>query len=274
METAIPELVRFIRSAERMAVITGAGCSTPSGIGDYRDANGDWKRPQPVQHHDFVTSERWRRRYWARSLLGYPEFKKARPNVAHQTLAKWETSGKVNGLITQNVDRLHQRAGHDAVIDLHGRLDEVVCLECGASVPRDDLQSRLERQNSTIVGTRFERAPDGDADFEPEDLGGIQVPSCAQCGGVLKPNVVFYGAAVPRETVTAAYEIIEQADAVLVVGSSLMVYSGFRFVRRARERNIPIAALNLGRTRADDMLAVKVAAECTSVLALIDGEMG
>ena len=131
----------FLHGCERLLVITGAGCSTGSGIGDYRDENGGWKRAQPIQHQDFMNAHAARQRYWARSQLGYPEFMRAQPNVAHEVLAAWENEGRVCGLITQNVDRLHQRAGQQAVIDLHGRLDEVICMECGLIVSRDDVQA-------------------------------------------------------------------------------------------------------------------------------------
>ena len=266
----LDRLRRFVTASEALVVITGAGCSTASGIGDYRDAEGQWKRPPPVQHADFVQSERWRQRYWARSQLGYPEFQTAAPNLAHHTLAEWERRGRLVGLITQNVDRLHQRAGHRRVIDLHGRLDRVVCLDCGSEVARADLQVRLEANNPQVADLNFTPAPDGDADPGAFDYGSVAVPACASCGGTLKPDVVFYGDGVPKAVVQRAYDWVDAADAMLVVGSSLMVYSSFRFVRRAHERGLPIAAVNRGRTRADDWLALKVEMDCGEALASVD----
>lgn len=259
-------LQEFLTASRRLLVITGAGCSTASGIGDYRDERGEWKRPAPIQHQDFMRNLRWRQRYWARSQAGYPEFMKARPNVAHHVLASWERSGRLCGLITQNVDRLHQRAGHDDVIDLHGRLDQVVCMECGLLTDRALIQAWLNRHNRSVSELSFSPAPDGDADLAADDFSHITVPECEQCGGVLKPNVVFFGDSVPKPVVAAAFARVEQADGVLIVGSSLMVYSSFRFVRRAAELGLPIAAINVGRTRADDLLCVKEAGDCSAVL--------
>jgi NAD-dependent SIR2 family protein deacetylase len=260
------ELEKFLSCTERLLVITGAGCSTASGIGDYRDERGAWKRPQPVQHQAFMESLAWRQRYWARSQLGYPEFKRAKPNVTHQILAQWEKQGRLCGLITQNVDRLHQRAAHQHVIDLHGRLDEVVCMSCGEIVSRDDLQVWLDENNKTPSAHTFQLAPDGDADITRTDFSQIKVPDCTYCGGILKPNVVFFGDSVPKARVADCLAWLDQADAVLIVGSSLMVYSSFRFARRAHHLGIPIAALNRGKTRADDLLTLKIDAECGAIL--------
>ena len=259
-------LQAFLAASRRLLVITGAGCSTASGIGDYRDEHGKWKRARPVQHQDFMTSLGWRQRYWARSQVGYPEFMKAQPNAAHRVLASWERSGRLCGLITQNVDRLHQRAGHDDVVDLHGRLDQVVCMDCGLLTDRASIQEWLNRHNHLSPELSFSAAPDGDADLAADDFSHIAVPECVQCGGVLKPNVVFFGDGVPKPVVTAAFGWVDQADSMLVVGSSLMVYSSFRFVRRAAELGLPIAAINLGRTRADDLLCVKEVGDCSAVL--------
>jgi NAD-dependent SIR2 family protein deacetylase len=245
----------------RIAVITGAGCSTASGIGDYRDAAGGWKRRPPMQMQDFVRDPAARRRYWARSLLGWPQMARARANAAHHALAALEAASALTGLITQNVDGLHQQAGHRHVIDLHGRLAEVVCLDCGSRTPRADLQCELENRNRWLLGAAAPAAPDGDA-----DLADFHVPDCRACGGPLKPDVVFYGDSVPRERVAQAYAMVEEADALLVVGSSLMVFSSFRFCRHAHARGIPIVAINRGVTRADAMLALKVEEDCTSVL--------
>jgi NAD-dependent SIR2 family protein deacetylase len=264
--SSLEDVRRIVADAQRLVVLTGAGCSTPSGIGDYRDAQGAWKRPQPVQHGDFVRSLHWRQRYWARSMVGYPAFRTAEPNPAHDILADWERGGRVQGLITQNVDRLHQRAGHRRVIDLHGRLDQAVCLSCGRLSSRDEWQLWLEQHNPRFVGAAYAAAPDGDADLEAMDLDDVVVPECLSCGGVVKPNVVFYGASVARGVVDEAFSWVDRADAMLVVGSSLMVFSSYRFARRAAEQGVPIAAVNIGKTRADDVLAAKAEVDCVTAL--------
>lgn len=256
----------FIADSSRLLVITGAGCSTGSGIGDYRNDQGEWKRVQPVQHQEFMASHQWRQRYWARSQVGYPEFMRAQPNAAHQVLARWEAQGRVVGLITQNVDRLHQRAGHQRVIDLHGRLDQVVCMSCGDVVTRDAIQLWLDQHNEPADPRAFTLAPDGDADVVRDDFSTVAVPACFSCSGILKPHVVFFGDSVPKPVVEQAYDWVDAADAVLVVGSSLMVYSSFRFIRRAVAADIPVAAINRGKTRADDLLTVKVEHDCGVML--------
>jgi NAD-dependent SIR2 family protein deacetylase len=238
-------------------VITGAGISTVSGIGDYRDQAGNWKRPQPVSHQDFLASHVWRQRYWARSQLGYPSFLAAQPNGAHHALVRMEQAGQLCGLVTQNVDRLHQQAGHQNVVDLHGRLDQVICIDCRMLVGRDIVQEWLEAQNPQLQSQTFSPAPDGDADVIA-DFSAIEVPSCDQCGGILKPHVVFFGDSVDRGVVDHIREQVDSADGVLVIGSSLMVFSSYRFVRQAHARGIPIAALNQGVTRADELITLKV----------------
>jgi NAD-dependent SIR2 family protein deacetylase len=260
-------LTRLLAGRARIAVISGAGCSTASGIGDYRDADGGWKRSPPVQMQDFVRDPLVRRRYWARSMLGWPQIARARANAAHQALAELESAGAIAGLITQNVDGLHQQAGHRDVIELHGRLADVVCLDCGFRMSRAALQARLEADNGWLASTAAPAAPDGDADLaDAVDLAAFRVPDCPSCAGMLKPDVVFYGDSVPRERVATSYALVDAADALLVVGSSLMVYSSFRFCRRAHERGIPIAAVNRGVTRADPLLTLKVEDDCTAVL--------
>ncbi|HET8552413.1 MAG TPA: NAD-dependent protein deacetylase, partial [Gammaproteobacteria bacterium] len=239
-------LADLIRRSRRLVVLTGAGCSTESGIPDYRDENGDWKHKRPVQFQDFVASESMRRRYWARSLVGWKRMANAQPNAAHRALAALETAGHIHGLITQNVDGLHHKAGSRKIIDLHGRLDCVECLDCRSTIARKDFQAELDRLNPgwrlLVAGI----APDGDALLENVDFDAFKVPACRECGGILKPGVVFFGEAIPRERAAAALGWLEEADALLVVGSSLMVWSGYRFARRAAERGIPIAAINLG----------------------------
>ena len=261
----------FISAHRRLFVLTGAGCSTGSGIPDYRDEQGAWKRTPPVTYQAFVGDGITRRRYWARSLVGWPRIAQAQPNAAHRALAALEAQGRCSQLLTQNVDGLHQAAGSRAVIDLHGRLDAVVCLGCGASSSRADVQRRLAEANPAWAGLAAGAAPDGDADLEDRDFATFQVPACDACGGMLKPDVVFFGENVPRARVDAAMAGLAQADGMLVVGSSLMVYSGLRFVHAAVRAQIPVAAVNLGRTRADDLLRFRMAAPCGDALRFLLG---
>lgn len=267
VQQAAAELAGFLGPRPRTVVLSGAGLSTASGIPDYRDPQGAWKRRPPVQHADFVRSPAVRRRYWARSLLGWPAFAAAEPNPGHRALARLEQAGRLGPVVTQNVDGLHQRAGSRRVLDLHGRLDTVVCLGCGQEAPRAALQRDLLRANPAFGdGARATPAPDGDADVEGGDLSGFEVPGCADCGGTLKPGVVFFGGAVPRERVEQAYAWVAEAEGLLVVGSSLMVFSGWRFVREAAERGVPVAILNLGVTRGDALATLRLAAPCAPVL--------
>ena len=265
-------LREFIERHARLFVLTGAGCSTDSGIPDYRDENGDWKRSRPVMFQAFVNDLPTRRRYWARSLIGWRHFGHARPNDAHRALARLEQQGRLPLLVTQNVDRLHQSAGSTGVIDLHGRLDQVRCLGCQRRSDREQLQERLLKLNPAWARLDARDAPDGDADLESQDFSRFEIPACDRCGGILKPDVVFFGESVPGERVTAAMEAVERSDAMLVIGSSLMVYSGFRFAQAAYKAGKPIAAVNLGRTRADELLSLKVNQPCVAALAfLLDG---
>ena len=226
----------FIARHPRLFVLTGAGCSTDSGIPDYRDADGGWKRTQPVQFRAFMDELSTRKRYWARSLVGWRRIRRARPNDAHRALAALEQRGGVALLVTQNVDRLHQAAGSTNVVDLHGRLDLVRCMGCERRLPREELQQELLARNPEWIDLDAREAPDGDADLDGLDFSTFEVPACAVCGGLLKPDVVFYGESVPRERVEMAMQGVQDADAMLVVGSSLMVYSGYRFAREPVSR--------------------------------------
>ena len=266
---SLPELQSFIARHERIFLLTGAGCSTDSGIPDYRDRDGAWKRPQPVTLQAFVGDELLRRRYWARSLIGWPRFCQARPNATHQALAALERRGQVEMLLTQNVDRLHQAAGSEAVIDLHGRLDQIRCLGCELRLPRQEFQQWLGERNGDWLQLDAATAPDGDADLEGVDFMSFRVPDCPRCGALLKPDVVFFGEHVPGARVERAFAHLGRADALLVVGSSLMVYSGFRFAQAAARAGLPIAALGYGRTRADALLTLKVEASCAQALAFL-----
>jgi NAD-dependent SIR2 family protein deacetylase len=259
-------LQRFVAQHRRLFVLTGAGCSTDSGIPDYRDADGGWKRAQPVTYQAFMGEELTRKRYWARSLVGWRRFGKASPNLTHHALARLEQLGKVELLLTQNVDGLHQQAGHQRVVDLHGRLDTVRCMHCEHRSPRHALQQALLALNPEWARLDAADAPDGDADLEGYDFEGFVVPPCPHCGGILKPDVVFFGENVPRDRVATAMQALEAADAMLVVGSSLMVFSGYRFAHAAAKAGKPIAAINLGRTRADPLLSLKVERPCAEAL--------
>ena len=259
----------FVDRHRRLFVLTGAGCSTGSGIPDYRDADGRWKRAQPVTFQAFMGDEKTRRRYWARSLVGWRRIRQARPNDAHRALARLEAMGRIELILTQNVDRLHQAAGSAQVIDLHGRIDRVRCMDCELRSPRDELQKELGRLNADWLDLDATEAPDGDADLETADFSSFVVPSCRRCGGVLKPDVVFFGENVPGDRVDAAAQRLDEADAMLIVGSSLMVYSGFRFVQRAAGAGKPVAAVNLGRTRADALLTLKAEQACEAALAFL-----
>jgi NAD-dependent SIR2 family protein deacetylase len=260
----VVELTAFVRAHPRLLALTGAGVSTASGIPGYRDGDGRWVRASPMTHQDFVGSESARRRYWGRSFAGWPLLRDAAPNAAHRALAALERAGIVRHTVTQNVDGLHQRAGSTQVIDLNGRIDSVVCLSCDQRLERAHMQALLGAANP-----RFDPcasvAPDGDADVAA-GFDAFVVPPCVACGGVLKPDVVFFGANVPRMRVDDALSALAACDALLVVGTSLMAWSGYRFCLQARASGKPIAAVNLGVTRADDLLAHRATKDCGAVL--------
>lgn len=265
-EADLGELQAFVERHSRLFVITGAGISHASGIPTYRDEVGNWMTNNPIQHADFLEQADTRQRYWARSFGGWPNVGNARPNPAHRALARMEALGYVSTLVTQNIDRLHQKAGHKRVIDLHGRLDQVVCMDCGALTPRDEIQQWLWQHNPHMEDIKVELAPDGDAHVADELIREVKVPGCSRCDGLLKPNVVFYGGSVDKEVVNYLYSKLLESEAVLVVGSSMMVYSSFRFCRLAADHGIPIAAINQGLTRADGLLQLKVSRDCGAVL--------
>ncbi len=258
-------LVQLLRG-RRIAVLTGAGCSTESGIPDYRGPGTRARARNPIQHMEFLSRPEVRARYWARSLIGWPRFSVAQPNAAHHALADMERNGHALGLITQNVDRLHHAAGSSRVIELHGALAEVRCLSCEGREPRAALQQRLLALNPDFLQHQVELRPDGDAELPVEAVRAFRVADCLRCSGPLKPDVVFFGDNVPRPTVEAAFAMVEEADALLVVGSSLAVFSGYRFVVRASERHMPIAMLNIGESRGDALADVRVEGRVGEVL--------
>jgi NAD-dependent SIR2 family protein deacetylase len=265
----VPALARFVDEHPRLFVLTGAGVSTASGIPDYRDANGDWKRKSPILLQEFINDDFMRRRYWARSLIGWRHLSKAQPNAAHDALAELEAQGRIELLVTQNVDGLHQAAGSNNVVDLHGRIDTIRCLSCDSTMPRKAMQDAVEQLNPEFARLDARSAPDGDADLDDIDFSRFDVPGCRSCNGMLKPDVVFFGERVPDVRVEQAMAAVDTADAMLIVGSSLMVWSGFRFAKAAAAAGKPIAAINMGRTRADDLLQLKLERSCTEVLPLL-----
>ncbi len=250
----------------RVLALTGAGISTESGIPDYRGPASRHRVRKPIQHRAFVGDAQSRARYWARSVLGWPRFRAFEPNEAHRALARLERTGAVSAVLTQNVDRLHTKAGSQRVLELHGSLFLVRCLTCGATESRDGLQERLLAANPGSAAWSFTLAPDGDADIPDAALDGFEVPGCLQCGGVVKPDVVFFGDNVPAPRVAEAFALLEAAERLLVVGSSLTVWSGYRFVKRAHEAGKPIAIVNLGETRGDPLAQLRFDATAGELL--------
>lgn len=250
------ELVRTMRAGRTM-VLTGAGCSTDSGIPDYRGPGTRNRARNPITFQQYTRDDHTRRRYWARSAVGWPKIRDAEPNATHHALARLQGAGFVDSLVTQNVDRLHTKAGSEGAIELHGALADVICLECGAWECRDEVQARIVASNPHIDGSGARLAPDGDADIEV-DFERFEVPWCVECGGALKPDVVFFGENVPSSVVAASWDVYDRADSLLVVGSSLTVYSGRRFVMRAQKDHKPVAIINLGPTRSDEAAWIRL----------------
>ena len=268
---SLREIAHFLERHPDAMVLTGAGISTASGIPDYRDADGVRRGRAPIQGPEFRSMEPVRRRYWARSMVGWPLISAAQPNAGHAALARLQAGGVLGALVTQNVDGLHQRAGSSGVLELHGNLHAVVCLACGERQSRDAIQDKLVALNPHVAGATAQPAPDGDAHVEPESLDNFRVPDCPQCGGTLQPDVVFFGDSVPGARTTAARELVESASALLVVGSSVMVHSGYRLCTRAAESGKPLAALNAGKTRADHLYTVKSGAALQEFLPRLAG---
>ncbi len=259
-------LAQFLQKYKPVFVLTGAGASTASGIPDYRDKNGAWKHTQPIRYQDFLRHENMRKRYWARSMNGWPHIQAARPNDAHIALRQMEDMGLISAVVTQNVDGLHQQAGSRAVIDLHGTIHKVRCLDCHSLYPRHDIQHELEAKNPGFINTNGDIKPDGDAAVVRHNLAEFRLPYCPCCHGTVKPDVVFFGENVPRERKDSATQRLIISRGMLVAGSSLMVYSGYRFCQIAQQYGIPIVSVNQGVTRADDEFLFKLDAECGSTL--------
>lgn len=264
--------VELLRS-RRFTALTGAGMSTDSGIPDYRGP-GSRRTPgpaTPMTYQEFVSGPGPQQRYWARAFLGWSRMHDAVPNAGHHALARLEAGGRCVGVVTQNVDGLHEQAGAQRLVALHGRIADVVCLGCGERTSRAVLQHELEALNPGWLARHaaVPARPDGDVDLE--ETGGFVVPGCATCGGVLKPDVVFFGESVPKDRVARCYEMVESAEALLVAGSSLTVMSGFRFVRHAAKHGTPVVIVNRGRTRGDDLATYKLEHGTSEFLSALAG---
>ncbi|MDG0992011.1 MAG: NAD-dependent protein deacetylase [Luminiphilus sp.] len=258
MDKITSQLIQLFSQHPRWLILTGAGISADSGIPTYRDNKGTWLRNRPIQHQEFIQSFEARQRYWGRSMVGWPNVRDSPVNANHRALVDFEQSGRTTLVVTQNVDRLHQAAGSQNVVDLHGRLDRVVCLDCGAGYDRERVQCELEKLNPQHRGFALAARPDGDADLSADQVAGITVWDCEICGGMLKPDVVFFGGTVPRERVERCQDALTAADGLLVVGSSLQVFSGFRFCRQAIDQGKPLVVFNEGTTRADAIATLKI----------------
>ncbi len=259
-------MIDLLMSKPHWLVVTGAGISAASGVPTYRNQRGEWQRKPPVTHQEFVANSESRQRFWGRNMIGWRFISEAQPNLAHQALVQLEQRGVVSALITQNVDRLHQRAGSCDVVDLHGRVDRVSCLDCGANQSRASLQPWFEEHNPEFAKLGGRIAPDGDADIDDLDFSRLEIPACRQCRGTLKPDAVFFGASIPRQRVVLSEALVERAAGLLVIGSSLQTYSGYRLCLSAERHGKPIALLCDGITRADKIATEKVHADCLPVL--------
>ena len=263
---AVADLRELVAGAGGVAVLSGAGLSTESGIPDYRGPSGALRRHTPMTYQAFTRDPVARRRYWARSHLGWRHVARAEPNDGHRAVADLQRAGLLTGVVTQNVDGLHQRGGARDVEELHGSLDRVLCLDCGARSAREELDRRLRAANPGFDALVTAINPDGDADLLDDDLDRFEVVDCRRCGGMLKPDVVYFGETVPRDRVDRVFALVERSRLLLVLGSSLTVMSGYRFVIRATERGVPVAIVNEGRTRGDARAALTVDAALGLVL--------
>lgn len=266
------ETLYSLMADRKFAVLTGAGISTPSGIPDYRDTQGVRRGKAPMMFQEFLGSPEARRRYWARAMLGWPRVRVAEPNAAHRALAELQAGRHISRLITQNVDTLHDQAGSTDVIELHGSLHRVICLDCLQSSERAAIQLIMEAQNPYLAGVDAIQAPDGDTLLDPAFESHFQIPHCPHCNGQrLKPDVVFFGENVAPSTAAEAIESIEESQGLLVVGSSLMAYSAFRLCKAIREQGKPLIAINIGKTRADELLDMKIEMSCDQLLPELAG---
>ncbi|XP_002732103.1 NAD-dependent protein lipoamidase sirtuin-4, mitochondrial-like [Saccoglossus kowalevskii] len=268
-ERQVKQLTDFVNNSQSLFILSGAGISTESGIPDYRSEGvGLYARSdqRPIQYSDFLRYPSRRVKYWARNYVGWPLFSSVQPNLTHKICADWEEAGKVHWLVTQNVDALHTKAGSKNITELHGCSHRVVCLSCQSITPRKELQKIISELNPRFKVESLNISPDGDVLLSDEEIKGFQVPECTNCGGILKPDVVFFGDNVPRPIVHFVFKKLSECDSVLVIGSSLFVYSGYRFILAASEQKKPVAVLNIGETRADHLADLKINAKVSDVL--------
>lgn len=263
------DLAEFFNTHSNVLVLTGAGISVPSGIPEYRDENGNWKHSRPVQYKEFMRSALVYRRYWARSTLGWRVMGRAAPNAAHRALAQLEAANLIDCVVTQNVDRLHTRAGQRDVVNLHGHLGTASCQQCHLQVEREALQEHLEASNADWLAeyrTPVSQKPDGDVAMEDAAHDRFVPPTCISCNGLIKPDVVFFGENIPASTSETVRARQANADALLVIGSSLIVFSGFRIARDFHQRSLPIGLINPGKTRADELVSFKYTDDASRLL--------
>nr|XP_027209944.1 NAD-dependent protein deacylase Sirt4-like [Penaeus vannamei]XP_027209945.1 NAD-dependent protein deacylase Sirt4-like [Penaeus vannamei] len=266
---AVDQMQEFVDNHRKIFVLTGAGISTESGIPDYRSEGVGLyatSNKRPVQFKTFMDSAKARQSYWARNYIGWPRFSTFQPNITHLTLAEWEKKGKIQCVVTQNVDRLHHKAGSTKVHELHGTAFNVICMSCSKMVDRHSFQSRLRILNPHMSSHSSEIRPDGDVELTEEEVNQFQVPPCKHCGGIMKPYIVFFGDNVPKDRVERVKQELSESDGLLVLGSSLFVYSGYRFILQAVDMGIPLCAVNIGTTRADKHLDFRISARCGEVL--------
>lgn len=265
-ETELSDLKALIYRYQPL-ILTGAGISTASGIPDYRDVNGVRRGRTPMMFQEFMNSPEARKRYWARSMVGWPAVRDAMPNATHKALAELEAGRRISGIVTQNVDALHGKAGSHHVTELHGNLHRVVCMDCGNRMWREDVQSELRALNPNVQGIDAVLAPDGDAHLAASYLEGFRLAGCPCCGSEwLKPDVVFFGEGVPAHEAEAAWEGVRHADALVAIGTSLMAYSSFRLCKLIVELGRPLILINIGKTRADTICTLKIEQPCQEVL--------
>ncbi|XP_055902739.1 NAD-dependent protein deacylase Sirt4 [Eupeodes corollae] len=269
LESDVKLLEDFLMSKPNIVVLTGAGISTESGIPDYRSAGvGLYARSnhRPVQHMEFVKSQAIRQRYWARNFVGWPTFSSTEPNVTHHALARFEREGRIQGIVTQNVDRLHTKAGAKNVVELHGSGYVVKCLSCEYRIDRHEFQNILNTINPEFKDAPDMVRPDGDVEIPLDYIENFKIPSCPDCGGNLKPEIVFFGDSIPKDRAHKVAEMIYNSDGLLVLGSSLMVFSGYRMVLQNKDLNLPVAIVTIGETRADHLAEIKLSAKCGDVI--------
>ena len=255
-------------------VVTGAGISTESMLPDYRSPKGAYSLGhKPITYQQYTQSLALRQRYWVRSWRGFSRFLRSSPNSAHYALTALEQNDMIFAITTQNVDRLHQRAGSQQVLELHGNLYDVVCLSCRSMMKRKEFQDEMAAVNPTLAAlpedTDETVRPDGDVNVAGYDPSTLQIPGCPKCGGLMKPNVVFFGESIPSRVVEKSFELVEKAKGVICLGTSLQVFSSFRLIRHAASKNIPVCLINIGETRADNLMSIKIADRCGELLPLV-----